>query len=132
MGIRAHANSPISLCHCLPYYYAIGRILDFSILPYLYAIPPASLPYLYAVPPISLCHSSCISPISLCRSSHISMPFLPYLYAVPPISLCHTCLNALIFNVFLPRKILKTLKIIKNGAFTCKWHHEVALISINL
>jgi hypothetical protein len=24
----------------------------------------------------------------------------------------------LIFNVFLPRKILKTLKIIKNGAFT--------------
>jgi hypothetical protein len=46
------------------------------------------------------------------------MPILPYLYANPPISLCHTCLNALIFNVFLPRKILKTLKIIKNGAFT--------------
>ncbi len=46
------------------------------------------------------------------------MPFLPYLYAVPPISLCRTRLNALIFNVFLPRKILKTLKIIKNGAFT--------------
>src|SRR5215471_488562 len=69
-------------------------------------------------PPISLCRSSGISPISLCRSSYISMPFLLYLYAVPPISLCHTCLNALIFNVFLPRKILKTLKIIKNGVFT--------------
>src|SRR5215831_988169 len=109
-GYVPRTDSPISLCHCLPYSYAIGKILDFSILPYLYAVPP----------------------ISLCRSSHISMPFLPYLYAVPPISLCHTCLNTLIFNVFLPWKILKTLKIIKNGAFTCKWHHEVALISINL
>src|SRR5215510_9275351 len=98
-------------------------------LPYLYAVPPASLPYLYANLPIPLCRSSHISMLFLWHLSHISMPFLPYLYAVPPvslpylyanppISLCHTCLNALIFNVFLPRKILKTLKIIKNGVFT--------------
>src|SRR4029434_232381 len=79
-GYVPRADSPISLCHCLPYSYAIGKILDFSI-----------LPYLYAVPPISLCCSSGISPISLCQSSHISMPILPYLYANPPISLCHTC-----------------------------------------
>ena len=63
-------------------------------------------------------HLSHISMPFLRHLSHISMPFLPYLYAVPPISLCHICLNALIFNVFLPRKILKTLKIIKNVAFT--------------